>query len=234
MRNTKAMRKTLFSLLLLSCLHGYSQTESPRNLKLGVTIGRSQTLVADEYMVNGKEAIGVSTFETMLNQFGINASLGSFRFPQINYNLNIGYQTIQTAYGVPVYNSLMYHTDYKMPVLYVKPGVGISVLLSERWKFIPSLNASLNTNLDRDLRPSQDLNYTAKRFFVTVNPAVEFQMNADGPWYLSLYLEYQIGLSPVLQSYAQDQDGFEKRMGVYNGSAANFGLKLAYCLPCAE
>lgn len=228
------MRKNLFVLLFLNSLLGYSQINSPRNLKLGITIGRSQTLVADEQLVNGHEAISVSLFETMLNQFGINASLGSFRFPQMSYNLSIGYQTIEAAYGDPMYYQLSYRNDYTMPVLYVKPGIGFTMLLSERWKLIPSINAALNTNLDRNLTPTQDLNYTANRFFTTINPAVEFQMNADGPWYISMYFEYQIGLSPMLQSYGQDQDGIEKQMGVYNGSAVNFGLKLAYCLPCAE
>ena len=226
------MKKLIVITLLLVSIFSKAQTNEPRSLKLGVHIGRSQSHVAEANTIDGNEGTTVPLFHTMLNQFGVGASLGSLRFPQFQYNLSIGYQSLETAYNDE--NNWIID-GYNMPVLYLKSGMAFSIPLNERWKIIPSVNAAFNLNLDKSLGFEEwSIHYTTERYFVTLNPALELQINTDGAWFLSLYAEYQYGFSPVISAYYPIPGEGESKLSTYEGIAMNFGLKLSYCLPCQE
>lgn len=225
------MKNYLLLVLLLSCVLSYSQDTEPRSLKVGINVGRSQAYITESFTVNNNTGTAVPLFHTMLNQFGITTSLSSARFPKLHYRLDLGYQSIETAHN-DVNNWII--DGYIMKSLYIKPGLGFSLPIDNRWKVIPSINAAFNSNLDQSLSFEEwTVRYETEKHFITLNPAIEIQMNADGAWYLSAYAEYQLGFTPVVTSYYPNPNGEgDSRMGVYNGSAMNFGLKLQYCLPC--
>ena len=225
------MKNYLLLVLLLSCVLPYSQDTEPRSLKVGVHVGRSQARISEAYTVSENTGASVSLFHTMLNQFGVSASLGSASFPKLHYKLGLGYQSLETAHG-EAQNQFI--EGYSMPIFYVKPGIGFNLPIDDRWKIIPSISAAFNSNLDQFLAFKEwNVRYETEKHFITLNPAIEIQMNADGAWYLSAYAEYQLGFAPVVTNYYPNPNGeSDSKMGVYNGSAMNLGLKLQYCLPC--
>lgn len=226
------MKRLLLITFCLTSLFSYGQQAEPRSFKIGLEVGRNIALLENSVNINGYEGRNVSTFYTMLNQFGIHASLGSHHFPKIKYTIGLGYKTIETGYGL----SKNYYTEgYTMPTMYAKPGLAFTIPLSERWKLIPSINAALNINLDKDKTPVEfGISYINEAYFISLNPALELQMNTDGAWYASLFVEYQHGFQPVITSYYLSQAGNENKFYTHNGSAINFGLKLSYCIPCGN
>ncbi len=231
------MKITIFITLLFLCqvaLCQRSTTKTPRSLNLGFSTGIGSNFSSQSHVVAGQKALAMPLLSGSLNYFSLSAQLGTIANPKFGLSGETGFQTLRTAYGpeVSTVNNGWRVEGFEMSFLFLKPGFFYNLALTKKLFLVPKINLSANLNVDySNTVDYYGMRYNAAPFFLTINPSAELRANVAKNWLAGIFVEYQQGLSPVVEMHVLNEQNEKVQFGTFNGSGITFGLRISSSLP---